>query len=111
MAKRRYHNFETHHRQRKFVVFYFYNKATADYFEACLIEREIPYERGTGADLVRRHLVGVHQDFFDQVVDINEESMQMYRRPFLGTNLLRNVVLILTFLLLLLALIGYFINR
>ncbi len=109
-SKLRYRNYELHERQRRFTVFYFYNKATADYFESCLIERDIPYERGSGPDLVKRHLIGVHEKFLGQAVDLNEESMNMYRRPFLGNITFRNVLLIFTFLVLLLALIGYFVR-
>jgi len=110
-TKRRYHNYELHSTQRKFTVFYYYNKATADYFESCLIENDIPYERGTGSDLVKRHLIGVHENYAERAKELNEESMNMYRRPFLGTIAIRNGLLIFMAFVFLLAIVGYCVRQ
>ena len=108
MADFKYKNFELHQRQRAYVVFYFYAMDPADYFESLLIEHDIPYERGRGKDLVKRHLIGVHRDYQAKAEELNDITCNFFRKPFLGTNTLRNVVLIFTFVILILALIGYF---
>lgn len=108
MANFKYNNFEIHDQQRSYVVFYFYAMDHADYFESLLIEHEIPYERGMGKDLVKRHLLGVHRDYQTKAEELNDLTGNFFRKPFLGTVTLRNVVLIFTLLVLILALIGYF---
>jgi|SRR5690554_2067580 len=110
MTRFKYRNFETHERQRAYIVFYFYAKDTADFFESSLIQYDIPYERGTGKDLVKRHLIGVHRDYQERAQELNEEANNFFRKPFLGTNQMRNGVLIFTLLIVILALIGYFIR-
>jgi hypothetical protein len=109
MAKKpiKYRNFELHHKQRSFTVFYFYSKEHADYFEALLIENSIPYERGQGKDLVRRHLFGIHRSHVNLAEELNDRVGNHFRTPFLGNNRFRNLVLIFTFMAILLALIGY----
>ncbi|HKK39786.1 MAG TPA: hypothetical protein VJ949_10240 [Cryomorphaceae bacterium] len=107
----KYANFETHHKQRSFIVFYFYAKDHADYFEALLIENEIPFERGSGQDMVRRHLVGVHRSYQEKAESLNDEVGNYYRKPFLGTNRFRNFVLIFTLVAIAFALIGYFLRQ
>jgi hypothetical protein len=106
----KYANFETHHKQRNFIVFYFYAKDHADYFEALLLENQIPFERGSGQDMVRRHLIGVHRSYQEKAENLNDEVGNYYRKPFLGTNSLRNFVLIFTLVVLTFALIGYFVQ-
>jgi hypothetical protein len=109
MGKREVHygNYEIHHKQRQFMVFYFYAKDHADYFEALLIEAEIPYERGSGKDMLRRHLFGVHQSHLNQANALNNQTGHFFRKPFLGDNLTRYVVLIATLAVLCIALIGW----
>ncbi|MGB6034735.1 MAG: hypothetical protein WBG42_00605 [Cryomorphaceae bacterium] len=103
----KYANFEPHHKQRNYTVFYFYAKDHADYFEALLLENEIPFERGSCQDMVRRHLIGVHRSYQEKAEYLNDEVGNYYRKPFLGTNSLRNFVLIFTLVALVFALVGY----
>ncbi len=113
MAKKpvKYANFEPHHKQRSFTVFYFYAKDHADYFEALLLENEIPFERGSGQDMVRRHLIGVHRSYQEKAEMLNDEVGNYYRKPFLGTKGFRNFVLIFTLMAITFALIGYFLRH
>ncbi len=111
MAGIEYKNFETHHRQRSFVVFYFYAKDPADYFEALLIENDIPYERGTGKDLLRRHLIGIHKSHLAKAEELNNETGNFFRKPFLGNRQTKNGVLIFTLVVLILALVGFFLKN
>jgi|SRR5690606_11856794 len=104
----KYRNFESHERQRSYTVFYFYARDPADYFESLLIENNIPYERGQGKDLVKRHLIGVHRDYQAKAEELNDQTGNFFRKPFLGTIKLRNVVLLFTLVVIILALIGYF---
>jgi hypothetical protein len=112
MAKKplKYANFEPHHKQRNFTVFYFYAKDHADYFEALLLENEIPFERGSGQDMVRRHLIGVHRSYQEKAEKLNDEVGNYYRKPFLGTKGFRNFVLMFTLVAIAIALIGYFLR-
>lgn len=103
-----YRNFEPHEKQRSFTVFYFYAKEHADYFERLLSNNEIPFERGTGRDLIRRHLIGVHRSYQQRAEELNNQVGNEFRRPFLGDKRFRNFVLITTFIVVILALIGYF---
>ena len=105
-----YSNFEDHQKQRSYVVFYFYAKDPADYFEALLIENEIPYERGQGQDLIRRHMIGIHKSYQEKAQELNNITGNHFRKPFLGDLNLRNAVLIFTLVVVLIALIGYFLK-
>jgi hypothetical protein len=108
MADFHYKNFETHQKQRSYVVFYFYNKEQADFFEGLLIENEIPYERGSGKDLLRRHLLGIHKSYQQKAEKLNDVTGNYFRKPFLGDLKFRNLVLLFTLIVLLLAIIGFF---
>lgn len=105
-----YTNYEGHHKQRQFVVFYFYAKDHADYFEALLIEAEIPYERGEAKDLLRRHLFGIHKSYQERAEALNDQTGNMFRKPFLADDGMRYFVLLLTLAVLLLAVTGFFIS-
>ncbi len=110
MANFKYRNFETHERQRGYIVFYFYARDPADYFESLLIENDIPYERGQGKDIVKRHLIGVHREYQIKAEELNDETGNFFRKPFLGNIKMRNVVLVFTLFFIILALIGYFLR-
>ena len=92
-------------------MFYYYAKDHADYFEALLIENEIPFERGSGKDLVRRHLFGIHRKYEEKAAELNDEVGNYYRKPFLGDNRFRNFVLIFTFLVVIIAILGYILSN
>lgn len=111
MGEKRIHytNFEDHHKQRNYVVFYFYAKDTADYFESLLIEADIPYERGAGKDLLRRHLFGIHKSYQSRAEALNDDTGNMFRQPFLADNVMRYVVLALTISVLAIAVLGWLI--
>ncbi|HKL03715.1 MAG TPA: hypothetical protein VJ911_08570 [Cryomorphaceae bacterium] len=111
MANVVYKNFETHHKQRSFVVFYFYAKDPADYFEALLIENDIPYERGSGKDLMRRHLIGIHKSHQAKAEELNNETGNFFRKPFLGNQQTKYAVLIFTLGAIIIALIGYLVKN
>ncbi|MCH2215323.1 MAG: hypothetical protein MK086_09150 [Flavobacteriales bacterium] len=106
-----YRNFEPHVKQRSFTVFYFYAKEHADYFEALLLENDIPFERGAGKDMVRRHLFGIHVSRQAEAEKLNNEVGNYFRRPFLGEKKFRNFVLIFTLVVVLVALMGYFLRQ
>jgi hypothetical protein len=109
--KIKYANFEPHERQRNFTVFYFYAKDHADYFEALLLEEGIPFERGFGKDMLRRHLFGIHRKYQSKAEELNDEVGNYYRKPFLGEKSFRNFVLIFTLSAIILALLGYFLRK
>jgi hypothetical protein len=103
----KYANFEPHAKQRNYTVFYFYAKDHADYFEALLLENKIPFERGSGQDMVRRHLIGIHRSYQERAEELNNEVGNYYRKPFLGSQRRRNFVLFFTLMVILVALLGY----
>jgi len=92
------------------MVFFFYHKDHADYFEALLLENSIPFERGEGRDLVKRHLIGVHQKYLEEARKLNDQVGDYYRKPFLGDKRFRNFVLIFTLSAIILALLGFFLK-
>ena len=106
-----YNNYEQHPRQRSFLVFYFYAKATADDFEKALTERDIPFERGAAQDLVRRHLFGVHEQYEVEAKRLNNEVSAFHRKPFLSDKQFRIGVLIFTLVVTLTALTGWFLSQ
>lgn len=112
MARKRikYRNFESHEIQRAFIVFYFYAKDHADYFESLLIEHEIPYERGAGKDLVRRHLFGIHRKYQIKAEELNDDTGNFFRKPFLADKGFRYFILILTIVFVALAIIGFIVS-
>ncbi len=103
-----YKNYESHERQRAYIVFYFHAKETADFFESLLLESDLPYERGEGSGMLKRHLIGVHSKHQLAAEELNDQANNYFRKPFLGHNGFRNVLLVFTLLLILLALIGFF---
>ncbi len=106
-----YDNYELHPQQRRYLVFYFYAKATADDFESALTESEIPFERGAAQDLVRRHLFGVHEQYEKVAKELNDKVCATHRKPFLSDNKFRAAVLIFTILVTLIALTGWFLSK
>ncbi len=106
-----YTNYETHHKQRSFLVFYFYAKEPADHYEKLLTENNIPFERGGSQDLIRRHLFGIHSQYETEVKRLNDETNSLFRKPFLSDKPMRNVVLIITLLVIALALAGWFLKK
>ncbi len=105
-----YRNFEPHERQRSYLVFYFHAKEVADYFESCLIEQELPYERGEGRDFIKKHLFGIHLKHKEKAVEINDHTNEFFRKPFLGDDRIKYGVLIFTALIIAMALVGYFLR-
>lgn len=109
MSKRRikYRNFEPHETQRSYTVFFFYARDPADYFESLLIEHDIPYERGASNNVVKRHLIGVHRKYQERAEELNDKTGEFFRKPFLGSNTFKNVLLIFMLLVFILAILGY----
>lgn len=106
-----YRNFESHEKQRAFIVFYFHGKDPADYFESLLIEHDVPYERGDGKDIMRRHLFGIHRKHQLIAEKLNNETGNFFRKPFLSDNMLRYAVLIFTLIVVVLAIVGFFLTK
>ncbi len=102
-----YRNYENHQQQRQYVVFYFYAKEHADYFESLLIEAEMTYERGAGKDLLRRHLFGIHKNQLERAKELNDQTGNFFRKPFLADDMMRYMVLIITIAAVLLGLWGW----
>lgn len=105
-----FRNFEPHEKQRAYMVFYFYARDHADYFESLLIEHNIPYERGAGKDLVRRHLIGIHRQYLPEAEKLNNDTGNFFRKPFLADKGLRYFILLISLLGITLAIIGWIVH-
>jgi hypothetical protein len=105
-----YTNYQEHHSQRQFLVFYFYAAAPAEHFQRLLSEAHIPFERGSGKDLVRRHLFGIHKSYEADAKRLNDEVMAIHRRPFIADRQFRIWLLILTGAVVALGIAGYLLN-
>ncbi len=111
MGEIHYSNYERHGVQRGYIVFYFIGMEPANYFEALLIKAGIEYERGQSANILKRHLFGVHQRDEKTAKELNDETGKHFQKPFLGTRKIANFIILFTLLACLLALAGYFLSH
>lgn len=101
-------NYQDHPTHKYYKVFTFKNIEQGNYFESLLIESKIDYERFLDEEEEEPRLFfGVRNPDFEAALKLNYMANARYRRPFITSTLLKYALLIFTFGVLALALIGY----
>jgi len=99
-------NWRDHPTQKKYMVFFFDKADRADHFESLLKAESIWYERHTD----EREWFAVLKSNQDRVKRLNHLTIGKYRQRFIPNSVFRYFVLILSFIVLALAIIGFFRN-
>jgi len=101
-------NYRDHPENKDYKVFFYYNKEQADHFESLLIQEAINYESYYEKDSNKPiMLFGIHNREFRKAEKLNTLSYAAFKKSFIPNKWLRNAILIITFGLVLFALIGY----
>jgi hypothetical protein len=97
-------NFRDHPTEKNFIVFFYTNQETALYFESLLILNNIIYDKDTDSN---RMYYAISRKQFKLCQELNNQALNKFRKPFIPQKSLRYFVLVLFFLFILVAVIGY----
>lgn len=104
-------NYRDHPSERGYVVFFYTDFQMANYFEELLVEEDIPYERAVDQETgAKRYLFGVHKKHQQKLLKLNDLAIGKFRKPFIGSAVLRWIILGITAAMLLLGILGYIFN-
>ena len=103
----RLQNFYDHPTQKQYTVFQFHRMEMADFFEAQLQTAGIEYEKATEDGLPRKFLFGVHKRNIQEARTINNLTMGKFRSKFIPNRYFRIFMLLLTFTVITLGLLGF----
>ena len=101
-------NYKDHPKNNLYKVFFYREKKRADFFEKLLLEKKIPFEKDL--DELKNeplYLYGISKGFLSEALECNFLTMAEFRQPLLGANKwFRYGIVVFSFLLLILALLG-----
>lgn len=100
-------NYFVHPGDTRYMVFVFKQDIYADYFEDLLEEENITYERHLDEEETEI-LFGVHKRFQRKALNANFLTHAKFRKPFINNGLVKYLLLIITFGVIILAIVGYF---
>ena len=113
MAQRlKFTNFYVHESDERYIVYEFGIEERADYFESLLKDREVIYERHLETESDQPIILfGIHKRYRQESDRCNYLTNAKFRGPLIPNLFARYALLIVTFGLILLAIIGYFVSR
>ena len=101
-------NWRNHPTRKKYLVFFFKTEAESNYFEALLIEHKIWFEKGDNDESQKaRYLFAINRDDLGRVKNLNNLTIGKYRKPFMPNKVFKYIVMVISFIVLLLAVIGF----
>lgn len=101
-------NWRNHPTRKKYIVFFYRTEAESAFFETLLIEHKIWFEKDTNEESEKaRFLFGVKRDDLKTVKHLNNLAIGRYRKPFMPNKGLKYFVMIISFIVLTLAIIGF----
>ncbi len=103
-------NYFVHPVDNRYMVFVFRQKLYADYFEELLKKENITFERHF-EEQDREILFGVHKRFQRKALNANFLTHAKFRKPFISNRLVKYSLLIITFGMIALAIVGYIRTR
>lgn len=101
-------NYYDHPESPRHIVFHYFKKEQAGEFERLLKEGNIEFEKHVEEEGRTIYLFGVHKKFEKEAVRMNFLAIGRNRQPFISDPLLRWLALIVFFLALALAIIGFY---
>ena len=105
-------NYQNHPTNDFYKVFFFYEEAQADFFEGLLKEANIWYERSLGEKKGEPlHLFGIKKKDLNKVYRLNNIAIGKFRRKFVPNKYQRIAVVLVGFIIVLIALIGFIKSR
>jgi hypothetical protein len=101
-------NYTKHPENSKYIVYRFADTGRADSFENALKEQDIWYEKGSQERTKGEFtLFGIHQNDYSKTERINYTVEAEHKKPFIPFTGFRYFIMILSFAMLLLAVLGY----
>jgi hypothetical protein len=102
-------NYNPHPENPNYTVFHFYRNDFATTFEELLKKRNIPFEsfieEGSNKTI---YFYAVKNSYYKETVKINFEAIGKHREPLIPNKIYAYSLLIFVFILLVIALIGFF---
>lgn len=105
-------NFDTHPTRKAYSIFRFYDFNRQAYFEQLLLQDNIWFEKETyNEDETIWYVFGVRNSDLKKVKHINYLVAAKYRKPIIPNIYFRWILLLVSFGLIALAIIGYFMSN
>lgn len=105
-------NFQTHPKNTSYVVFHFHTAEMANEFEIKLTLENIPFERDNpDDDDDEKYYFGLRKIHFKKAKKINYEVFGKHRKPFIGNNVYKWIILGFTLAILGLAITGAIVSN
>jgi len=105
-----FNNYEVHPVQKNYMVFFFAKEDASRHFEILLAKNNIEFEKDVTDNFRKKYLFGVKRRDFRKVTKLNDITNGLYRERTIANKITGNSILIITTVLILLAIIGYFIR-
>ena len=105
-------NHKDHPTNKAFKVFFFYKKQEAEYFKKLLLKENIHFEYGDEPN--RRgeiFLFGIRKTDNQKALKLNYQTIGEFRSPFISQSWAQYAVIILSFLIVIFAVISYYKNK
>lgn len=102
----RFTNYFEHPSDNRYLIFAYKEKLHADFFEKLLDEEKIEYERYFEEE-DQEFLFGIAKRYQDKAINCNFLTHAKYRNPMIRSSFLKYALLIITFGIISIALIGY----
>ena len=105
-------NFQTHPKNTSYVVFHFHTLEMANDFGIKLTLHDIPFERDNPDDgEEEKYYFGIKKIYFKKVKKLNYEVYGKHRKPILGNQVYKWIVLGFTLAILALAITGAIVSN
>ena len=99
-------NYREHYDNKDYIVFYFDHKEQSLFFEELLTKNNLFFEKHLESEKNFLVYYAIRRSDFQKVNELNDQSKEKFRKPFISDNYLRYTVLSLFFLMLVLAITG-----
>ena len=105
-------NYFEHPENSRYMVYSFFLEEHADYFQSLLEDRQVPFERHLETEGKRDQILfGVEKRFLKESNRCNFLTHAHFRSPLIKSKWLGLIMIVITFSVVLLALIGYLKTR
>ena len=99
-------NYREHYDNKDYIVFYFDHKDQSLFFEELLMRDNLFFEKHLESEKNFLVYYAIRKSDFQKVNELNDQSKEKFRKPFISDKYLRYTVLFLFFFMLVLAITG-----
>lgn len=101
-------NWRTHPTRRNYRVFFFKTQHESTCFEQLLIEQKIWFEKDEEENSLNgRYMFAIKKDDLEKVKRLNNLTIGRYRKPFMANKVFRFTVMLVSLVVVVLALLGF----